>query len=112
VLREKIDVASTLNVSKITVIPIQQMKSGKEKITHKANKTDKMLISFDVDNRIINPGTTQIYISIIGPDNATVMVPDLGSGTFKAETKERNHTPLLFLSSWKRARANTCNFNG
>jgi hypothetical protein len=80
-LEDKVNVASTLNAYGITITPINE-RGGKEKVTTKAKKVDKLVIAFDVDNRIAETGSTEIYVSIVGPDGQPVNVQALGSGTF------------------------------
>ncbi len=81
-LEEKVVLASTLNASNIKITPIQEKNSGKEKVTSKAKKVDKLVISFDVDNRIAEAGTTDVFVSITDPEGKPVTVEALGSGTF------------------------------
>lgn len=80
-LEKKVDVASTLDASNITITPVQVKKNGKVKVKDKAKKVDKLMVSFDVVNRIIQSGSTDIYVVVIGPDgNPVTTLP--GSGTF------------------------------
>ena len=79
---KKVDIGSTLNAYNITVTPIHERKNGKEKVTTTAKRVDKLVIAFDVDNRIAQSGTTDIYVCITGPDGKPVTVEALGSGTF------------------------------
>lgn len=79
---KKVDVASTLNASNISITPINERKNGKEKVTSTAKRVDKLVIAFEVDNRIAQSGTTDVYVSITGPDGKPVTVEALGSGTF------------------------------
>lgn len=81
-LEKKVDVASTLNASAIAITPVNEKKSGKESVTTKAKKVDKLVISFDVDNRIVQSGQTEVYVCITGPDGQPVAVEALGSGKF------------------------------
>lgn len=67
-LEQKVDVASTLNASNINITPLNIRSGGKEKVSTKANKVDKLMVSFDVDNRIIQPGTADVYVLVLGPD--------------------------------------------
>jgi len=90
-LEDRVSIASTLNATGITITPINEKSSGKEKVTSKAKKVDKLVISFDVDNRIAQTGSTEIYVSIIGPDGLPVSVDALGSGTFT--TREEGEKP-------------------
>lgn len=81
-LEKKVDVASTLNASNIAITPLQEKKNGKEKVTTTAKRVDKLVISFDVDNRIAQSGQTDVFVCITSPDGKAVSVPALGSGTF------------------------------
>ncbi|MDP4131601.1 MAG: hypothetical protein Q8918_05920 [Bacteroidota bacterium] len=81
-LEKKVDIASTLNASNISVTPVHDRKNGKEKVTTTAKRVDKLIISFDVNNRIAQNGQTDVYVCITGPDGKPISVPALGSGTF------------------------------
>ena len=81
-LEKKVDIASTLNASNISVTPVKDKKNGKEKVTTTAKRVDKLIISFDVNNRIAQTGQTDVYVCITGPDGKPISVPALGSGTF------------------------------
>jgi len=81
-LEQKVDVASTLNASNIAVTPVNEKKGGKEKVTATAKRVDKLVISFDVDNRIVQSGSTDVYVCITSPDGKPVSVEALGSGSF------------------------------
>ncbi len=81
-LEKKVDVASTLNASNITVTPMHEKKDGKDKETTTAKRVNKLVIAFDVANRIATTGQTDIYVCITGPDGKPISVPALGSGTF------------------------------
>ncbi|MEO7766808.1 MAG: hypothetical protein ABIS01_05250 [Ferruginibacter sp.] len=81
-LEKKVDVASTLNASNITITPINVKGNGKEKVSTVAKRVDKLVVSFDVDNRIAQPGTTDVYVLVIGPDGKPLSAEALGSGTF------------------------------
>lgn len=82
-LEKKVDVASTLNASNIVITPINVKNNGKEKISTTAKRVDKFLVSFDVDNRIVQPGTTDVYVLVIGPDGKAI-----SSGTETFTTRE------------------------
>jgi len=81
-LEKKVDIASTLNASNISVTPVHDKKNGKEKVTTSAKRVDKLVIAFDVNNRIAQTGQTDVYVCITGPDGKPISVPALGSGTF------------------------------
>ena len=84
-LEKKVDVASTLNASNIIITPINVKKSGKEKISTTAKRVDKIIVNFDVDNRIVQPGTTDVYVLVLGPDGKPVTT---GSETFTTRDDE------------------------
>ena len=81
-LEKKVDVASTLNASNIMITPMHERKDGKDKETTTARKVNKLVIGFDVSNRIAQTGQTDVYVCITGPDGKPVSVPALGSGSF------------------------------
>lgn len=81
-LVKEVDVASTLNASNIDITPIDVRHSGKEKMTTKAKRVDKLVISFDVSNRIAVPGMTDVYVVVMGPDGKPISNQALNSGTF------------------------------
>ncbi|MEO8961531.1 MAG: hypothetical protein ABI325_06605 [Ginsengibacter sp.] len=86
VIKEKesvIDVGSTLHASDFSIEGIQEKNSGKEKVTTKAKRVDKLKISFNIDeNRITQSGPKDLYVCITSPDGTPVVVDALGSGTF------------------------------
>ncbi len=95
-LTKKVDVASTLNAYNIMITPINVKNNGKEKVSTVAKRVDKLLVSFDVDNRIAQPGTTDVYVLVIGPDGKPVAVESLGSGTFTTrEEGDKSFTAKL-----------------
>ncbi len=93
-LEEKVEVASTLNASNITITPLKIKSNGKEKVKTSAKQVDKLLVKFDVNNRIITPGTTNIYVVIIGPDGQPIR--SAGTESFKTrEEGEKYFTAML-----------------
>ena len=95
-LEKKVDIASTLNASNIAITAIKIKKNGKEKITTTAKRADKLLITFDVNNRIIQTGKTDLYVCVIGPDGKAIAAEKLGSGTFTTrEEGDKSFTAKL-----------------
>jgi hypothetical protein len=90
-LEKKVDVASTLNASNITITPVDVKRNGREKVSTKAKRVDKMVVSFDVNNRIIQPGSTDVYVLVIGPDGQPVASGPGSAGTFTTR-EEGNKT--------------------
>lgn len=78
-LEKKVDIASTLNASNIIITPINVKNNGKEKVSSTAKRVDKLMVSFDVDNRIIQTGTTDVYVVVLGPDGKAI---NTGAETF------------------------------
>jgi cell division protein FtsB len=93
-LEKKVDVASTLNASNISITPMQEKKDGKDKETVNAKKVNKLVIGFDVANRIAQTGQTDVYVCITGPDGKPISVPALGSGTFTS----RDNGDMVFTA--------------
>ncbi|ULQ54213.1 hypothetical protein [Flavihumibacter fluvii] len=91
-LEKTVDIASTLNAYNIAITPINEKKSGKEKVTATAKRVDKLVVSFDVDNRIAPAGTADVYVLVTGPDGKPVSQEALGSGTFT--TREEGDKPF------------------
>lgn len=81
-LAKKVDIASTLNASNISIVPLKVRNNGKEKITSNAKQVDKLKITFDVDNRIAEAGKTDVYVVVIGPDGKPVMMNQSAPATF------------------------------
>ncbi len=71
-LEKKVDIASTLNASNISITPLKVKNNGKEKVKTVAKRVDKLVVSFDVKNRIIESGMTDLYVVVIGPDGQPV----------------------------------------
>jgi len=80
-LEKKVDVASTLNASNIMITPINVKSNGKEKVSSVAKRVDKLVVSFDVDNRIAQAGSTDVYVLVIGPDGQPIS-PETSGGMF------------------------------
>ena len=91
-LVQKVDVASTLNANNIAITPIDVRSNGKEKVTSKAKRVNKLVISFDVNNRIAQSGTTDVFVVVTGPDGKPISVQSLNSGTFT--TREEGDKPF------------------
>ena len=92
-LEKKVDVASTLNASNIAITPINIRKNGKEKVSSTAKRVDKLVVSFDVTNRIAQPGATDVYVLVIGPDGTPMTT---GSETFTTrEDGDKSYTAKL-----------------
>ncbi len=71
-LEKTVDVASTFTASNIQIVPINERKSGKETTTTTAKKVDKLVVSFDVENRIAKSGPADMYLIVTGPDGKII----------------------------------------
>lgn len=85
-LEKTVDIGSTLNASNITITPIDVRNNGKEKVKTVAKRVDKLVVSFDVRNRIVQSGNTDIYVVVIGPDGKPIT--STPSGTFITREEE------------------------
>ncbi len=114
VLEKKVEVASTLNASNISITPIDIRRNGKEKVNSKAKKVDKLMVSFDVTNRIAENGPTDVYVVVIAPDGTpitqggeTFTTREDGSKTFTAklpveiETAKKKNVEFAFAPGTK-----------
>lgn len=84
-LEKTVDVASTFSASNIQVTPVNEKRSGKEKNTTTAKKVDKLVVSFDVENRIAKSGPADMYIIVTAPDGKVISDP-AGSGILNTRT--------------------------
>lgn len=71
-LAKTVDVASTFSASNIQVTPIDEKKSGKEKTQTASRKVDKLVVSFDVENRIAKSGPADMYLIVTAPDGKII----------------------------------------
>ena len=71
-LAKTVDVASTFSASNIQITPLKEKKNGKEKETDKAKKVNKLVVSFDVENRIAQSGPADLYVIVTGPDGKVI----------------------------------------
>jgi len=84
-LAKTVDVASTFTASNITITPIHEKKNGKEKVTDHAKRVNKLVVSFDVMNRVARSGPADMYVIVTGPDGK-VISDSTGSGTLTTRT--------------------------
>ena len=82
-LAKTVDVGSTFSASNIQITPVNERKNGKEKVTSTAKKVDKLVVSFDVENRIAKSGPADLYIIVTAPDGKVV---ESGGGSLTTRT--------------------------
>jgi hypothetical protein len=93
VLEETVDVGSTFSASNIAIVPVNEKNGGKEKETTTAKKVDKLVVSFDVENRIAKSGPADMYILVTAPDGKVI---DATGGTFTTrEEGDKSFTSKL-----------------
>jgi predicted nucleic acid-binding Zn-ribbon protein len=85
-LAQTVDVGSTFSASNIQITPVNEKKSGKEKTTTSYKRVDKLVVSFDVENRIARSGPAEMYIMVTAPDGKVIADPALGSATLTTRT--------------------------
>ena len=81
-LASTVDVASTFSASNFQITPIHERKNGKEKTTTHAKRVDKLVLNFDVENRIAKSGPADMYVIVTAPDGKVISDPSMNSGTF------------------------------
>lgn len=85
-LASTVDVASTFSASNFQIKPINEKRNGKEKETTTAKRVDKLMVSFDVENRVARSGPTDLYVIVTGPNGQIVADQSMGSGTLTTRT--------------------------
>jgi chaperonin cofactor prefoldin len=99
VLESTVDVGSTFSASNIAITPINEKGSGKEKETTSAKRVDKLVVSFNVENRIAKSGPTDMYIIVTGPDGKVISSEATNGGTFTTrQDGDLNYTSKLTVN--------------
>ncbi len=89
-LEEKVEKASYLTISGLTVQGIRERRRGDEP-TDRARRTDKIQVCFTVnENFVAQPGNRDFYIRIIDPNNRAFRISD--DNTFEYEGDEIVYT--------------------
>ncbi|RYY88882.1 MAG: hypothetical protein EOO15_07805 [Chitinophagaceae bacterium] len=96
-LAKTVDVASTFSASNIAIHPIDERRNGKEKETSTARRVNKLVITFDVENRVARSGPADLYVVVTGPDGQVVTDPAMGSGTLT--TRNDGDRPFSFKTT-------------
>ena len=94
-LAQTVDVASTFSASNIQITPINEKNKGKEKVTTTAKRVDKLVVSFDVENRVARSGPADLYVMVTGPDGK--VISDANSGNLTTRTE--GDRPYTFKTS-------------
>jgi cell division protein FtsB len=91
-LAQTVDVASTFSASNIAITPVNEKRNGKEKTTTTAKRVDKLVVSFDVENRVARSGPADIYVIVTGPDGKVITDPASASTLSTRNDGDRPYT--------------------
>jgi predicted nucleic acid-binding Zn-ribbon protein len=86
-LASTVDVASTFSADNFKIASINEKKNGKEKTTTTAKRVDKLVLTFDVENRIAKSGPADMYVIVTAPDGKVISDASMNSGTFTTRTE-------------------------
>src|SRR6476469_6728305 len=86
-LAKTVDVASTFSASNIQIRPVHEKKNGKEKETTTARRVDKLVISFDVENRVARTGPSDLYVIVTASNGQVISDPSMCSCTLTTRTE-------------------------
>ncbi len=109
-LSEKVDVASTLHASNITIAAVEMRKNGKEKVTSNVKRADMFVISGSLDeNRVTPSGKKTIYVVVYNPNGSvsgsegsfTLRDGSSKSYTSKVEVNYEQGKSLPLSFTWK-----------
>lgn len=90
ILQGKIETASSLKISGMTINAIQIRSRGRERIETRAKRIDLFRIDFDlVENPLAAKGSHEVYLRIMDP-NGNLLTVD--NGTFEANGKNMQYT--------------------
>lgn len=95
-LAQTVDVASTFTASNITITPVNEKRNGKEKTTTTAKRVDKLVVSFDVENRVARSGPADIYVIVTGPDGKVITDP---AGASTLSTRNDGDRPYTYKTT-------------
>lgn len=91
-LQEKVNIASRLRAENIQVAAVNAR--GKEREDgFKNRQIEKLKVSFNLaDNKVAAPGTRDIFVQVIAPNNQPIFDVAKGSGTFNIDGREEFYT--------------------
>lgn len=90
ILKKKVEKAAILNVHDLNADGIRIVRRGREKVSAKAKRAEKIRVGFTLPkNDVTNPGLKTIYLVITGPDK---MVITDGGSNFQFEGKNMAYT--------------------
>ncbi len=83
-LSERINLASTFNASELKLEAVSVKGSGEETTSH-AKRTDKLVVSFVIHNRINQFSNTELITVLVQPDGQVMQSTVWDSGTFNTK---------------------------
>ncbi|HWI91288.1 MAG TPA: hypothetical protein VNT20_08430 [Flavisolibacter sp.] len=95
-LAQTVDVASTFTASNIAITPVNEKRNGKEKTTTTAKRVDKLVVSFDVENRVARSGPADLYVIVTGPDGKVITDP---AGASTVSTRNDGDRPYTYKTT-------------
>ncbi len=102
-LEKTVDIASTFTASNIQVVPINEKKSGKEKTTTTAKRVDKLVVSFDVENRIAVSGPTDMYLIVTAPDGKVISEGNILNTRTDGDKKFTAKIPVNYVQGTRKS---------
>jgi hypothetical protein len=93
-LASTVDVASTFSASNIQITPVNEKNRGKEKTTTTAKRVDKLVVSFDVENRVARSGPADMYVIVTAPDGKIIT-----DGASTLTTRTEGDRPFTYKTS-------------
>jgi uncharacterized protein (DUF3084 family) len=101
-LAKTVDIGSTFSASSIQIASIDVKASGKEKTTASAKRVDKLLVRFDIENRIAPSGPADMYLIVTDP--AGKVITEKGFMLPTREDGDRSYTALIAVNYEKGTR--------
>ncbi|GGF16546.1 coiled-coil domain-containing protein [Echinicola rosea] len=91
-LEEKVNIAQKLHAENIVVAAVNSR--GKEREGSFRNRhLEKLKISFDLtENNVAEPGSRDIFVQVVAPNNQVIFDIAKGSGTFSIDGREEFYT--------------------
>ncbi|WP_200976223.1 hypothetical protein [Echinicola sp. 20G] len=104
-LEEKVNIAQKLHAENIVVAAVNN-KGREREGSFRNRQLEKLKISFDIsENKVAEPGTKDIYVQVVAPNNQVIFDIAKGSGTFSIDGREEFYTAkqdILFDNTKKR----------
>ncbi len=107
-LNEKVEQASILQTYNMTAAGVRDRGSGKEKETDKASRVDKIRVCFTLgENKIIEPGTKELYVRIARPDKLIMTKDRTDTYTFMYKDEKIQYS-IKKLINYENLSMNLC----